>query len=55
MYLEYVGGLDYGDDDMEGGDELPPVEMEMETDEMPMPSVQMDSEYFDFFLVVIGF
>jgi hypothetical protein len=54
-YLEYVGGLDYGDDDMEGGDELPPVEMEMETDEMPMPLVQVDSEYFDFFLFVIGF
>jgi hypothetical protein len=48
MYLEYVGGLDYSDDDMEGGDELPLVEMEMETEEMPLPSVQFDGEYLVF-------
>jgi hypothetical protein len=53
-YSEYVGGLDYGDDDMEGGDELPPVEMEMETEEVPMPSVQINSEYPDFFVLMIN-
>jgi hypothetical protein len=47
-YLEYVGGLDYGDDDMEGGYEFPPVDMEMETAEAPMTSVQVDGEYFNF-------
>jgi hypothetical protein len=46
-YLEYMGGMDYSDEDMEGGDEFPPVEMEMETAEVPMPSVQIDSEYLD--------
>jgi hypothetical protein len=53
-YSEYVGGLDYGDDDMEGGDELPPVEMEMETEEVPMPLVQINSEYPDFFVLMIN-
>jgi hypothetical protein len=48
-YLEYMGGIDYGDDDMKGGDEFPPVEMEMETEEVLMPSVQVASEYFNIF------
>jgi hypothetical protein len=47
-YLEYMGGMDYGDRDMEGGDEFPPVDMEMETAEAPMTSVQVDSEHFNF-------
>jgi hypothetical protein len=47
-YLEYMGSMDYGDGDMEGGDELPPVDMEMETVEAPMTSVQVDSDYFNF-------
>jgi hypothetical protein len=50
IYLEYMGGMDYGDDDIEGEDKLPLVEMEMETVEAPMTSVQVDSEYFNFFI-----
>jgi hypothetical protein len=53
-YLEYMGGMDYSDDDMEGGDELSPVELEMETEEVLMTSVQVDNEYFDFFGFIIG-
>jgi hypothetical protein len=54
-YLEYMGGIDYGANDMEEGDELPPVKMEMETEEVPMPSVQVDSECLDSFILTICF
>jgi hypothetical protein len=54
-YLEYMGGMDYGDDEMEGGDEFPLVDMEMETAEAPMTSVQVDSEYFNFFVFLFVF
>jgi hypothetical protein len=43
-----MGGMDYSDDEMEGGDEFPSVDMELETAEAPMPSVQIDSGYLDF-------
>jgi hypothetical protein len=49
-----MGGMDYGDDEMEGGDEFPSVDMELETAEAPMPSVQIDSEYLDFLNFLIN-
>jgi hypothetical protein len=45
-YLEYVGGLDYGDDDM-GGDELPPATCDMDLGDVPMPSVQVEGGLFE--------
>jgi hypothetical protein len=54
-YSEYMGRLSYSDDSMDEGDELPPVEMGMETEEMPLPSVQFEGEFCRNLLVFIVF
>jgi hypothetical protein len=54
-YSEYMGGLSYSDDSMDEGDELPPVEMGMETEEMPLPSVPVESEFYRNHFVFIVF
>jgi hypothetical protein len=53
-YAEYVGGLEYSDDKMGGGDELPQVEIDMEMEELPMPLVPVtgkSSRLFEFLFV----
>jgi hypothetical protein len=45
-YAEYVGDLEYEDDTMDGGDELPQVEIGMEMEEVPIPLVQVNGECF---------
>jgi hypothetical protein len=52
-YLEYVGGIDYSDDNMGGGDELPLVEIDIKMEEVLMPSVPVTSKYSRLFAFLI--
>jgi hypothetical protein len=46
-YAEYVGGLEYNDDEMEKGDDLSLANFNMELRDVPMPSVQINGEFLE--------
>jgi hypothetical protein len=54
-YAEYVGNLEYDDDEMDGGDELPPATFDMDLGDVLMSLVQVNGEFIVIFVFLVVF